>query len=136
MNATNLQVASLCLALDSICRTLVNNGIVQRQAPTDALAQPEASALSEPRALTDANQDAICFLIRVLRAGLDSPQGTSDFATLATQVGRDKPDRRGENDGSRAMPWLPLITSPRRNTSWPPAPSRPSDMHEWQPLGL
>jgi hypothetical protein len=93
VNTANLQLAGLCLALDGLCRALIKSGALPREAIVDALAEAEAAALSEPRDLSDAHRDAMCFPIRALRAGLDNPVGISQFAALATQVGRDKPQR-------------------------------------------
>lgn len=100
MNTANLQLAGLCLALDGICKSLIASGALPRQALVEALAKAEASALAEPRDLSDAHRDAICFPIRALRAGLDNPSGVSSFAALATQVGRDKPERPAGSGGS------------------------------------
>lgn len=99
MNTANLQLAGLCLALDGICRALVDRGLLPSDAILDALAKAEAAALAEPRDLSDAHRDAICFPIRVLRAGLGTPNGATDFAALATQVGREKPERHAIASG-------------------------------------
>ncbi|SFZ80779.1 hypothetical protein SAMN02983003_0123 [Devosia enhydra] len=94
MGPANLQLAGLCLALDGICRALVDNGALPRQVLVDALTKAESSALAEPRDLSDAHRDAICFPIRLLRTGLNNSHGPTDFAALATQVGREKPERQ------------------------------------------
>ncbi|MGV3652363.1 MAG: hypothetical protein ACO1OK_13140 [Devosia sp.] len=100
MNTANLQLAGLCLALDGICKSLIASGALPRDALLAALDRAEATALAEPRALSDANRDAICFPIRALRAGLADPQSTASFADLASRVGREKPERTSSPGGT------------------------------------
>ena len=95
MNAANLQLEGLYLALGSFAALLVQKGLVSTEELDGCLARAEATAAGDERFiedLTPANRDAICFPIRFLRAAVNSA-GDGDipgFAELARQVGQTK----------------------------------------------
>lgn len=95
MNAANLQLQGLLLAVASINNMLVHKGLLGVDDIDLALRKAEASLTGEERLhedMTPANRDAVCFPIRMLQMANRS-QGEVDvpsFTELARMVGRTK----------------------------------------------
>src|SRR5690606_30916783 len=71
MNAANLQIEGLLMAMAAINRRLVDRGILASEEIEQALAEAEAGMVGDDRALeglTPANRDAVAFPLRWLRA--------------------------------------------------------------------
>ena len=100
MNAANLQLEGLMMALASINNALVHKGLLSIDEIDVALHRAEAGITSEERVFEDmspANRDAVCFPIRLLRAAnkVQSEAGVPPFSELARLVGQTK---RSYND--------------------------------------
>lgn len=96
MNTSNLQLEGVLMALAAINQLLVKKGIATSAEIDGALALAEQAAGSRNQAgndLSDANQDAIVFPLRLLRqANAVAPDATlPSFAELARTVGQTKP---------------------------------------------
>ncbi len=92
MNAANLQIEGLLMAVAALNRCLVARGVLAREEIDKALAITEAAITSDDRAVEDlspSNRDALAFPIRLLRAANvhDEP---AEFAALARSVGQNK----------------------------------------------
>jgi hypothetical protein len=94
MNAANLQLEGLCLAITALNQALVAKGVLTQDEVDGALRTAEAAARSDERfeeKLSPANRDAICFPIRVLQlantCGAEKPWS---FSHLARLVGETK----------------------------------------------
>jgi len=95
MNASNLQLQGLYLALASLNEALVAKGVLGRDEIELALARAEQIALGEERTteeLTSANRDALAFPARLLRlANKEAESGEPpSFSKLARLVGQTK----------------------------------------------
>lgn len=96
MNAANLQLEGLLMAIASLNQALVAKGLLAPGDIDHALAQSEQTAMADNRVVEDlspANRDAILFPIRLLRLA-NSLSGARDmpaFGELARQVGTTKP---------------------------------------------
>lgn len=93
MNAANLQIEGLCLALASINRLLVAKGVISQGELDNALDKAEATARGDNRFTEDmspANRDAVCFPIRVLQiandTGAETPWSFSQLAKLVAET--------------------------------------------------
>ncbi|MFN4209625.1 MAG: hypothetical protein ACK4G5_03590 [Devosia sp.] len=92
MNAANLQIEGLLMAVAAVNRCLVTKDILSRDEIERALAQAEAAITGDDRAiedLTPANRDAVAFPIRLLRAA-NARDEAADFASLTRSVGQNK----------------------------------------------
>ena len=94
MNVANLQIEGLLMAVASINKALVQQGVLSIGDVDLALRKAEASITSEERSddLTPTNRDAICFPIRLLQLANHSADdaGICSFAELAKRVGQTK----------------------------------------------
>ena len=90
MNTANLQLEGLVTAIASINALLVDSGIVSRGEMQQALDRAQHGVNCEARGLSEANQKAMLFPIRLLLlANEDSGQGKSrTFAEYAEAVGK------------------------------------------------
>ncbi|MHC1551633.1 hypothetical protein [Phyllobacterium sp. K27] len=93
MNAANLQIEGLCLAIASINRLLVSKGVVSQVEIDNALEKAEATARGDDRFIEDlspANRDAVCFPVRVLQiandTGAEIPWSFSQLAKLVAET--------------------------------------------------
>jgi hypothetical protein len=97
MNTANLQLEGLYLVLATLLDAMCEKGIFQRE-EIDALLTKTELALradaNRPQEVRDANVDAICFPVRLLRQALQvsSDEGKLSFADLASRVGQAKRD--------------------------------------------
>ncbi len=89
MNAANLQIEGLCLAIASINRLLVAKGVVSQDELDTAFQKAEATARGDNRFAEDlspSNRDAVCFPIRILQiandTGAERPWSFSELAKL------------------------------------------------------
>lgn len=95
MNAANLQLEGLLMAMAGITQALVAKGVLTTEEVDRSLAVTEQTILGEDRVaedLTPANRDAIAFPIRLLRMA-NNMAGDKDvppFAELARMVGETK----------------------------------------------
>ncbi len=92
MNAANLQIEGLLMAMAAINRRLVDRGILASEEIEQALAEAEAGMVGDDRALeglTPANRDAVAFPLRWLRAANASGEA-AEFAALTRSVGQTK----------------------------------------------
>lgn len=92
MNAANLQIEGLLMAVAAVNRCLVTKDILSREEIERALALAEAAITGDDRAiegLTPANRDAVAFPIRLLRAA-NAREEAADFAALTRSVGQNK----------------------------------------------
>lgn len=92
MNAANLQIEGVLMAMAATNRLLVAKGIVSRDEMDHALAATEAVLTGEDRAveeLSPANRDAIAFPLRLLRIA-NRDDAVPDFQSLAKAVGQEK----------------------------------------------
>ncbi len=95
MNAANLQLQGLLLAIASVNHALVRKGLLEPAEIDVALRRAEASLTGEERLVEDmspANRDAICFPIRLLQMANNTQgeEGVPGFAELARMVGQTK----------------------------------------------
>ena len=94
MNAANLQIEGLCLALASVNRLLVAKGIVSQEELDIAFQKADATAHGDNRfaeGLTPSNRDAVCFPIRILQIANDTgAEKPWSFSELAKLVGETK----------------------------------------------
>jgi hypothetical protein len=95
MNAANLQLEGLLMAMAGITQALVAKGVLTTEEVDRSLAVTEQTILGEDRVaedLTPANRDAIAFPIRLLRMA-NNMAGDKDvppFGELARMVGETK----------------------------------------------
>lgn len=101
MNAANLQLEGLCLAIAAINHELVAKGLLTRDDVDDALRKAEQTAKSDDRFtdhLKPSNRDAICFPIRILQianmTGAEQPWTFSHLAKLVGETKRPYNDQR------------------------------------------
>jgi hypothetical protein len=97
MNPANLQLEGLYVAMASLMLALRKKGVLSAQEIETALLDAEDKLSADPARqtkLSDANSDAICFPVRLLRlANKSSSNGEQlSFSELAALVGRTKPD--------------------------------------------
>ena len=94
MNAANLQIEGLCLAIASINRLLVAKGLVSQEELDVAFQKAEATAHGDNRfteELLPSNRNAVCFPIRVLQVANDTgAEKPWSFSELAKLVGETK----------------------------------------------
>ncbi|TIT53740.1 MAG: hypothetical protein E5W75_00390 [Mesorhizobium sp.] len=95
MNAANLQLEGLMMAVAAINNALVHRGMLSVDDIDVALRKAEASVTSDERVYEDmspANRDAICSPLRLLllanRGQYEA--GVPSFGELARQVGKTK----------------------------------------------
>jgi hypothetical protein len=90
LNTANLQLEGLLTAIASINALLVDSGIVSHGEIQQALERAQHGVGGEARGLSEANQKAMLFPIRLLLlANADSGQGRSrTFAEYAEAVGK------------------------------------------------
>ena len=90
MNTANLQLEGLFTAIASINALFVDKGLVSRGEIQQALERAQHGVSCEARSLSEANQKAMLFPIRLLLlANEDSGQGRSrTFAEYAEAVGK------------------------------------------------
>ncbi|WP_442755223.1 hypothetical protein ACNHKD_00730 [Methylocystis sp. JAN1] len=96
MNTANLQLEGLYVVVATILEAMCEKGIFQREEIEALLAKAESALSAEtsrPPEMRDANVEAICFPVRLLRQALqissDDGQGYS-FADLASRVAQAK----------------------------------------------
>ena len=95
MNAANLQLEGLLMALAGITQTLVAKGVLTTEEVDRSLAVTEQTILGEDRVVEDlspANRDGVAFPIRFLRMA-NNMAGDKDvppFGELARMVGETK----------------------------------------------
>lgn len=92
MNAANLQIEGLIMAVAAVNRCLAERGLLGRAEIDKALALAEAEITSDERAIEDlspSNRDAAAFPIRLLRAA-NAVEGPAQFAALTRSVGQNK----------------------------------------------
>ena len=96
MNAANLQLEGLLLALYSLLDTMKAKGLLTEGEIDDALATAEANALADPQRaeqLSPAHLDGVTFPIRFLRAANTASKVPETFTTITQLVGETKPER-------------------------------------------
>jgi hypothetical protein len=92
MNAANLQIEGLLMAVAAVNRCLVDKGMLVQEEIEQALAAAEAEITGDDRALeglTPANRDAVAFPLRWLRAA-NASEGAAEFAALTRSVAQTK----------------------------------------------
>jgi hypothetical protein len=92
MNAANLQIEGVLMAMAATNRLLVDKGILGRDELDQALAATEAALTGADRAIEDlspASRDAIAFPVRLLRIA-NRADAEPDFQSLARAVGQEK----------------------------------------------
>lgn len=95
MNTANLQLEGLYLAIAALTRALKDKNILSEAEIDAALGTAEDAVRSDrhrTEMLSDANLDAICFPIRVMRVMNGVNDGTTpSFTEVARYVGVTKP---------------------------------------------
>lgn len=92
MNAANLQIEGLLMAVAAVNRCLVDKGVLSREEIEKALVLAEVGITGDDRALEDltpSNRDAVAFPIRMLREA-NARADRAEFAALARSVGQNK----------------------------------------------
>ena len=80
MNTANLQLEGLVMAVAELTNLAVDKGLFTHQEVTAALARPEDGVqIAEPSNLSDANQAAKLFPIRVLHLANQAAQRKESF---------------------------------------------------------
>jgi len=90
MNTANLQMEGMLLALAALCETLKRNSVLSHDQIAEALVCAETGVSSRAPGLSDANVDAIRFPIRFLQQALLRDGEALDYASIASDVGRDR----------------------------------------------
>jgi hypothetical protein len=93
MNAANLQLEGLYLAVAAINNALVDKGLLTKAEIDGALRRAEQAALGEDRSVEDlspAQRDAMAFPARFLIAANAAPTENLSFYALAKKVGETK----------------------------------------------
>jgi hypothetical protein len=95
MNTANLQLEGLYLVLATLLEAMCEKGVFQRDEIESLLAKAESALradASRPQEMRDANVEAICFPVRLLRQALlvSAKEGKFSFADLASRVGQAK----------------------------------------------
>jgi hypothetical protein len=96
MNAANLQLEGLLLALYALLDAVKSKGLLTEQEIDEALATAEANALADPQRveqLSPASLDGVTFPIRFLRVANTASKVPETFTTLTQLVGETKPER-------------------------------------------
>jgi hypothetical protein len=96
MNAANLQLEGLLLALYALLDGLKQKGLLTEQEIEQALSTAEANALADPQRvsqLSPASLDGMIFPIRFLRIANTASKVPETFTTIAQLVGETKPNR-------------------------------------------
>lgn len=95
MNAANLQLEGLLMAIAAVNQALVSKGLMTTAELDRALATSEQTVLGDDRVSEDmspANRDAVAFPARLLRLAnnMAGDSGIPGFAELARMVGKTK----------------------------------------------
>jgi hypothetical protein len=96
MNAANLQLEGLLLALYALLDAVKTKGLLTEQEIDEALAVAEANVLADPQRvaqLSPASLDGVIFPIRFLRVANTASKVPETFTTLTQLVGETKPER-------------------------------------------
>jgi hypothetical protein len=93
MNAANLQLQGLYLAIAAINNALASKGLLSRDEIEDALRHAEQTAENDERLIEDmtpSGRDAIAFSVRLLRLANKEGAESATFSELAKRVGQTK----------------------------------------------
>jgi hypothetical protein len=95
MNTANLQLEGLYLVLATLLEAMCEKRVFQREEIESLLAKAESALRADANRLQemrDANVEAICFPVRLLRQALQvsANEGRFSFGDLASRVGQAK----------------------------------------------